>query len=216
MLVILTLYVFGDYIGGLESFDFYTDDINKPSPNDDCKNEEILAIRRKDQNFYESPLAKECKDFWGGQAKLKVFTYVLCTFSFLQIFNYINCRKIGQSELNVFEKIFSRVNWYFWAVIAFVAFFQIVMVQFFSILTRTTPLSRSEWGACIIAGATVLPISLLLKLTGTTVLKKIPFTKFINENEKGDDRLVSNIQKYSNVEVNIPSSDTFKRKSKTN
>jgi hypothetical protein len=101
----------------------------------------------------------------------------------MQLFNYINCRKIGQNEMNVFERMFSRVNWYFWFTIAFVAIMQIAMVQIFFAFTRTTPLTRSEWGACVVAGSSVLIISALLKMTGSKILKRIPFTKFIDEDK---------------------------------
>ena len=55
--------------------------------------------------------------------KQKLFTYVFCTFVFSQVFNYFNCRKIGQREINVFERIFVKPNPYFWLSIAFVSFF---------------------------------------------------------------------------------------------
>jgi magnesium-transporting ATPase (P-type) len=102
----------------------------------------------------------------------------------MQVFNYINCRKIGQNEINVFERLFTRINWYFWFTILFVTFLQIAMVQIFFAFTRTTPLTRSEWGACMVTGSTVLLVAALLKLTGSKVLKKIPFTKFIDEDKE--------------------------------
>jgi len=113
--------------------------------------------------------------------KERVFTYVLTTFVFLQVFNYFNCRKIGQVEQNVFEKIFTKFNVYFWVSIIFICAFQFVSVQFLYYLTRTVPLDRGEWGACIITGTTVLPVAFLLKRTGKKLLNKIPFTKFIDE-----------------------------------
>lgn len=146
--------------------------------------------------------------------KLKLFTYVLCTFVFSQVFNYINCRKIGQREINVFEKIFSKFNLYFWLSIAFVSGFQFVMVQWLFFITRTTPLSRSEWGACIVAGALVIPIAALLKLTGSGLLKLIPFTKFIDEDVKVTDGIANSITKISNIQVDI-NADTFKGKKKS-
>lgn len=113
--------------------------------------------------------------------KLRLFTYVLCTFVFMQVFNYINCRKIGHNEINVFERIFSKINVWFWIVIAFICVFQVLMVQWFFILTRTTPLTRSEWGACIVVGMSVLPVSFGLKFF-PGLLKRMPFTKFVDEN----------------------------------
>lgn len=113
---------------------------------------------------------------------MKLFTYVYCTFFYMQWFNYFNCRKIGQAEINVFEKIFVKMNWYFWLVLAFIGTFQIVQVQIFPGLFRVTVLERSEWGACMVAGSTVLLVSGLLKLTGKKLLEKIPFSRFVDEN----------------------------------
>jgi hypothetical protein len=126
--------------------------------------------------------------------KKKLFTYVFCTFVFSQVFNYFNCRKIGQKEVNVFERIFTKVNGYFWISIAFVVCFQFFMVQYLFFVTRTEPLSRSEWGACIVAGSMVISIAALLKLVGHGLLKLIPFTKFIDEDKEVTFRLTHGIR----------------------
>lgn len=83
------------------------------------------------------------------------------------------------------------------------------MVQWFDMFTRTMPLTRSEWGACVVAGSTVLLIAALLKMTGTALTKRIPFTKFVDEDKEGVDQLVQSINKYSNVQVNMP--EQFRR-----
>lgn len=137
--------------------------------------------------------------------KLKLFTYVFNVFVFMQVFNYINCRKIGQSELNVFEKMFSKINKYFWIIIAFVSIGQYVMVQWFSILTRTTPLARSEWGACFVSGISVLLIAAILKYTGPGLLQKISgkTDKLVDENKNSQDQITESIAKLNNTEVKI-------------
>lgn len=145
--------------------------------------------------------------------KLKLFTYVFCTFVFSQVFNYFNCRKIGQREINVFERIFTKVNLYFWVAIAFVTAFQWFMVQYLFALTRTTPLTRSEWGACIVAGAMVIPVAALLKLTGPGLLRLIPFTKFVDEDKEVNDGMVTKITNFSNIQVDIKT-DAFNKKKK--
>lgn len=50
-----------------------------------------------------------------GDAKLKHMTYIFNTFVFLQLFNEVNCRKIGRRDFNVLESIFG--NYYFLAVV---------------------------------------------------------------------------------------------------
>lgn len=70
----------------------------------------------------DSAKATKCKSYWGAQSKNKLFTYIFCVLVFSHGFNYFNCRKIGQSEKNVFERIITKkgVNIYFWISIAFV------------------------------------------------------------------------------------------------
>lgn len=82
---------------------------------------------------------------------------------FSQIFNLINCRKIGAADTNVFERILH--NWIY--LVLFVATFagQIVIVQVFGGLIDAVPLYRSEWGACITVGALTLIIAFFLKFT---------------------------------------------------
>lgn len=118
--------------------------------------------------------------------KLKLFTLILVTFVFMQVFNYINCRKIGQKEYNVFENLFSpyeKINGYFWFIIVFVSVGQVLMVQIFYMFTRTTPLSKGEWGACIMVGSSVIIIALLFKKLGSKLLRLIPFAKFVDEDQ---------------------------------
>lgn len=119
-MIILCLYIFGGYIGGLEDFSNYGDKLATTSPDDKCNNpfdeKAVKALKADDPD-----MAKKCAPYWGAQMKLKLFTYILCTFVFMQVFNYINCRKIGAAEINVFERMFTKINWYFWLTIAFIS-----------------------------------------------------------------------------------------------
>jgi hypothetical protein len=71
------------------------------------------------------------------------------------------------------------------------------MVEYIPALTRSTPLNKSEWGACIMAGSLVIPVAALLKIFGKGLLKIIPFTKFIDEDKEVNDGLVDKITYYS-------------------
>lgn len=96
-------------------------------------------------------------------SKRRHLTYIFNTFVFLQIFNFVNCRKVGPRDFNVFEAPFH--NMYFLAVVVGTATTQVLMCEGFHALTGTVGLSRSEWGACIAVGATPLLISAALKIT---------------------------------------------------
>jgi len=119
--------------------------------------------------------------------KKKLFTYIFCTFVYLQIFNYINSRKIGFRELNVFERI--HHNPFFILIFSIVFAGQYFLVQMFHGVTRTVPLGKSEWGACITAGSTVLFVAWAIKFTPKALLKKIPFAKFVDEDKVVTDRI---------------------------
>lgn len=84
------------------------------------------------------------------------------------------------------------------------------MIQLFPVMWRTSSLNRSEWGACIVAGSTVLPIAFLLKRTGKKILNNIPGTKFVDEDNDQADALVDQINKQMNTQVNV-NTDMFKR-----
>lgn len=118
-----------------------------------------------------------------GLEKRKHLTYIFNTFVFLQIFNEINCRKVGKRDFNVFEKILTH-NWYFNIVVIGTFAAQILMCEFVPGITRTVPLSRGEWGACIAVGATPLLISMMLKLTPTSWLNRFFAWNPINEDTK--------------------------------
>lgn len=88
---------------------------------------------------------------------------MFCIFVFLQVFNMINCRKIGRRDFNVFESFFH--NFYFLLMFTLIFVVQIVGTNYFYVIFRTVPLSRGEWGACIMIGSTTLIASALIKLT---------------------------------------------------
>lgn len=45
-----------------------------------------------------------------GEAKKKHMTYIFNIFVFLQLFNEVNCRKIGRRDFNVLESIFGNYH----------------------------------------------------------------------------------------------------------
>jgi hypothetical protein len=106
---------------------------------------------------------KECCEFRKGYAKKTMFTYVFCIFIFSQLFNLINCRKIGAADTNVFERFFH--NYIFLIIFAGIAVGQVFLVNVFPGIINVVPLTRSEWGACITIGALTLVISFILKFT---------------------------------------------------
>jgi len=101
----------------------------------------------------------------------------------MTLFNEINCRKVGSRQFNVFSQIFSNI--YFILVILVIIAVQFTLVEIFQFAVRLAHLDSKRMAACIIWGATVLPISAILKLTPDNWIKKLPIT--IDENKKISD-----------------------------
>jgi hypothetical protein len=124
----------------------------------------------------------EMKAFEDSQAKLQHLTWIFNTFVFLQIFNYINCRKVGERDFNVLEKFFH--NKFFLGILLFTFSFQYILTNVFSSISGCKPLNKGEWGACLVVGSTPLLISVLLKLTPGSWVDRIPTENLANENAR--------------------------------
>lgn len=70
------------------------------------------------------------------------------------------------------------------------------MCTYLSEITRTVPLNRQEWLGCIAMGSSTLVISALLKLIPKRFSDKLNFNRFINENEKANNKM---LDKYQNI-----------------
>jgi Ca2+ transporting ATPase len=83
------------------------------------------------------------------------FTYIFNTFVLLQLFNELNCRKLG-TELNIFARAFA--NGMFWMLWVFTLVAQVVIVEVGSkaLSVHEEGLTAQQWGICIGLGATPL------------------------------------------------------------
>lgn len=136
-----------------------------------------------------------CQEYRQSAAKGTLLSYVFNTFVFLQIFNLINSRKIGIDDKNVFESPLH--NAYF--IIAFFGMIavQVVLVQYTPWLIDATPLqSRSEWGAAITVGSSVLLIAFILKLTPKAWVQMIP--DVVDEDNKTTNPYVDQVTGFIN------------------
>ena len=81
---------------------------------------------------------------------------------------------------------------------------QIIMVEWFGSITKTVSLTRSEWGGCIMTGASVLVVAWLLKFTPKALLKKIPFTKFVDEDKQTNDKFAQMALAMNENKIDMP------------
>ena len=110
--------------------------------------------------FYPSSDASEA-EILGNEDKLRHYTMVFHTFVFMQVFNEINARKLGEREFNVFSGFFN--NWLFLFVILLTAVVQILLVQYGNQPVRCAPLNMNQHLICIGAAAGGIPWGLFVK-----------------------------------------------------
>jgi len=79
------------------------------------------------------------------------YTMVFNTFVFMQVFNQINARKLGDREFNVFSRFFN--NWLFLLIMIIIIAVQVLMVQYGGKPLRCVPLTPVQHGYCIAVGA---------------------------------------------------------------
>lgn len=162
VLIILSIFFFGTSLAKLPDFDnFVSVNRSPPSGYGTAACTADADCSRDGQRYVES------------QAKLTELTIVFCTFVFLQLSNEINCRKIGQRDYNVFDHFWH--NFYFLGILTVTTAVQIVLVEWFPLISRSKSLTVGQWGGCATVGLTPLLIALLLKLTPSSLLSKIPF-----------------------------------------
>ena len=156
----------------------------------DCPTRRSFPVLEEDPNELERKAYEVDKAAYeDSREKVRHFTYIFNTFVFLQIFNEINCRKVGVHDKNVFESFFH--NKFFLLVIAGTLAAQFVLTNYFSSIMGTVPLNRGEWGACLLVGSSAILISVLLKqFVKIEWLDCIPTHKIIDEAEKSDNSML--------------------------
>lgn len=175
LLVMLVIFFFGRSAGNLPEYDWSTTTYVSVPEGYETRSESDTPEQLAMYNLYEQ-----------SQAKATHFTYIFNTFVFLQLFNMINCRKIAEQDFNVFESFFH--NWNFLFCFVLIGGIQFAGTQYLPTIFRTVPLKKSEWGSCIIVGASALLFGAFVKLLPKKYFKK--FKNIINEDEKPESRLL--------------------------
>lgn len=90
-----------------------------------------------------------------------MYTIIFQTFVFMQLFNQINSRKLGERDYNIFAQFFN--NWLFIAITILTFAIQVVIVQYGDRYMRAVPLTVDQNLYCAAIGAFCIPYGLLLK-----------------------------------------------------
>lgn len=119
-----------------------------------------------------------CAIYWKGLAQIDIYTpdmaedyehtqkmlhytIIFQVFVFMQIFNLINSRKIGDNEINVFKDFFNN-KWFI--IIFFVTILiQCALVELGGTAVKTYALNLTQNLICLAIGALELPWGFLLK-----------------------------------------------------
>jgi magnesium-transporting ATPase (P-type) len=94
-----------------------------------------LSYPEEEPFYYDDPVTGEVI----FTQKTLHYTFMFNTFVFMQVFNEINARKLGENEYNVFKGFFNNFMFIFILVITIVV--QIFLVQHGGIPMRACPLS---------------------------------------------------------------------------
>jgi len=87
-----------------------------------------------------------------------LFNIFIC----LHIFNLVNCREINETRFNPFTALYK--NWIFFAIVAAIAAFQYVMVEYGGIIARTSGLDEKQHAFSVLIGSSALVASLIIKI----------------------------------------------------
>ncbi len=145
----------------------------------------LLILMIFGQGIYDLPYESSDK-FQGtpnSDNKLIHYTMLFNTFMFMQIFNSLNCRKLGINEINIFESFFN--NWLYLLIVGVEIAAQIILINYFGFLIRAHELTSDQHAACILLGFGTLIVSTVLKFTPAAWCDKIPIK--MDENVKVDD-----------------------------
>ena len=82
-----------------------------------------------------------------GTQKLQHFTIIFQTFVFMQIFNQVNCKKLLETEINVFDKFFN--NGLFIGIVLMTLVIQCLLVEFGGKVIQAAPLTVNQNLVCL-------------------------------------------------------------------
>ena len=140
--------------------------------------------------FYDDPVTGKLV----YTEKMKHYTLIFHTFVFLQVFNEINSRKLGDRDYNVFKGFFN--NLLFILILIGTVIVQCILVQYGGVSVRTTPLSLNEHLLCIGIGMFGLVTGVLVKLLlPVSLFKSLKMKEEIMTDEEEKDAFTSTFRK---------------------
>lgn len=117
--------------------------------------------------------------------KVLMYTIIFQAFVFMQLFNQINSRKLGERDYNVFADFFN--NWLFIVITIITFAVQVVAVMYGDRYMRCVPLNLEQNLYCAAIGVFCIPYGLLLKFVPSAWFSwiKLEETEMEAEEEQG-------------------------------
>lgn len=154
----------------------------------------VLLFRGKELFGIDYPAEQEFFDANGDPTKKNLhFTLIFNIFVFLQVFNIINARKLGEREWNVFSGFFN--NWLFLMIFAVMVVVQILMVQYGGRPVRAHPLNMEQHYLSIGIGAGCLIWALFVKLIPASLCQCFAMNEEVMTDEEEAQSFTANMRR---------------------
>jgi len=128
---------------------------------DDCETKDGVSVYKDNGGAgYPADPTQACEQ---GVATLKTqaYTMVFQTFVFMQLFNLINAKKLGDRDFNIFAGIFNNFIFIFILLLCFAV--QVAMSNYGGRAVRCYPLTSEENVICCVIGAGELIWGVIIK-----------------------------------------------------
>lgn len=125
--------------------------------------------------------------------RLYLFTMVFQSFVFMQIFNQINARKLGEREYNVFKGFFNNI--YFLLMTLIEIAMQMLIVEYGGMFVQCAPLGREANIFCVSVGAFSLVWGLILKFVPARWFDRLSISEEPMTEEEADKSVNATLRK---------------------
>jgi hypothetical protein len=141
-----------------------------------------------------------------GQPTMKLmhYTFIFNIFVFLQVFNLLNMRKLGERQFNIFGNLFNNPLFFVVFILAFSL--QIVLIKFGGQAVKTYPLDLNQNLICIAVGSTSLISGVIMRLFPAKCFSCLTFDE--SEDKEGER------EKSSKSFLNAAKSSTLRKSKK--
>lgn len=144
--------------------------------------------------------------------KVEGYTIVFQTFVFMQLFNQINARKLGEKEYNVFASFFNNFMFLFILIATFGI--QMLIVEYGGRYMRAYPLSMRDNGICAAIASFTLVWGLILKCIPARWFSWIRLEEKEMTAQEEQEGLISSLRKSRTMRSNTSHRSSQRTKSK--